>query len=89
VQRRVTLRRKEIKLTPKEYDLLHYLVTHPDRIVTHRQLLTDVWDEVYSEDKALLRVHVANLRQKIEPVPARPKYILNEPGVGYRFQTSS
>ncbi len=88
VERRITVRGEEIKLTPKEYDLLQYLVTHSDRIITHRQLLSAVWGEEFNEDKPLLRVHVANLRQKIEPSPARPKYILNEPGVGYRFRSS-
>lgn len=87
VQRRVTVHGEEVKLTPKEYDILHYLVTHADRIVTHQQLLTAVWGAEYSDDKPLLRVHIANLRQKIEPLPARPTYILNEPGVGYRFRT--
>lgn len=85
--RRVTVRGEEIKLTPKEYDLLHELVTHADRIITHRQLLSAVWGEEFNDDKPLLRVHVANLRHKIESMPARPTYILNEPGVGYRFRS--
>lgn len=87
VQRRVTVKGEEVKLTPKEYDLLNYFVTHVDRIATHRQLLSAVWGEEFCDDKPLLRVHIANLRQKIEPLPARPTYILNEPGVGYRFRT--
>lgn len=89
VQRRVTVQGEEVKLTPKEYDLLNYFVTHVDRIATHRQLLSAVWGEEFCDDKPLLRVHIANLRQKIEPLPARPTYILNEPGVGYRFRSAS
>lgn len=86
-QRQVLVRGSEVKLTPREFDLLYYLVNHADCIATHTQLLSSVWGEEYRDDKPLLRVHVANLRQKIEPSPARPTYILNEPGVGYRFCT--
>jgi two-component system KDP operon response regulator KdpE len=84
-QRRVTRSGEEIRLTPKEFELLQYMVIHADRILTHRQLLNTVWGPDFAEEKPLLRVHLANLRQKIEPVPARPTYIINEPGVGYRF----
>ena len=87
-QRTAVAAGREVRLTPKEFDLLYYLVNHPDSIATHGQLLTSVWGEEFRDDKPLLRVHIANLRQKIEPNPARPTYILNEPGVGYRFCTS-
>jgi two-component system KDP operon response regulator KdpE len=87
-QRQVVVRGHEVKLTPKEFDLLYYLVNHADCIATHGQLLSAVWGEEFRDDKPLLRVHIANLRQKIEPYSARPTYILNEPGVGYRFCTS-
>jgi two-component system KDP operon response regulator KdpE len=78
---------QEVKLTPKEFDILKYLMSHSDCIVTHTQLLTTVWGDAFRDDRPLLRVHIANLRQKIEPQPARPTYILNEPGVGYRFSS--
>lgn len=84
-QRRVTRDGDEIKLTPKEYEILQYMVVHADRLLTHRQLLTAVWGPEFADEKPLLRVHLANLRQKIERVPSRPTYILNEPGVGYRL----
>ncbi|MHB2016085.1 MAG: response regulator, partial [Candidatus Xenobia bacterium] len=87
LHRRVTRVGQEVHLTPIEYDLFRQLVTNADRILTHRQLLTSVWGVDYAQEKPLLRVHIANLRQKIEPVPARPIYIISEPGVGYRFQT--
>ncbi len=77
---------KEVHLTPIEYDLLRYLMLNPNRVLTHRQLLSRVWGPEYSEDVATLRVHLANLRNKIEPNPARPQYIHTEPRVGYRFR---
>lgn len=86
--RQVVAAGREVRLTPKEFDLLYYLVNHPDSIATHGQLLSSVWGDEFRDDKPLLRVHIANLRQKIEPNPARPTYILNEPGVGYRFCTT-
>ena len=88
-QRLVVVCGREVKLTPKEFDLLYYLVNHADFIATHGQVLTAVWGEQFRDDKPLLRVHIANLRQKIEPNAARPTYILNEPGVGYRFCTTN
>jgi len=82
----VSVRGQEVKLTPKEFDLLYYLVSHADCIATHAQLLMAVWGKDLVDDRPLLRVHIANLRQKIEPQPSRPTYVLNEPGVGYRFR---
>jgi two-component system, OmpR family, KDP operon response regulator KdpE len=86
-RRRVTLAGNEVHLTPIEYDLLHYMALHPDRVLTHRQLLTKVWGPAYAEDTHTLRVHIANLRHKIEPDPARPRLLHTEPRIGYRFRT--
>jgi two-component system KDP operon response regulator KdpE len=86
--RRVVQKHDEtIKLTPIEYDVLSFLSRNPDRVVTHRQLLTNVWGAVYAEDTQLLRVHVGHLRRKIEDDPARPALIVTEPGVGYRLRS--
>jgi len=79
---------QEIKLTPHEYGILRYLTQNADRVVTHRQLLAAVWGPEDVEETQYLRVHVGHLRQKIEDVPARPRFIVTEPGVGYRFRTS-
>jgi len=75
----------EVQLTPTEYELLKTLVTYAGKVVTHRQLLRQVWGNAYEEDAHLLRVHMSNLRSKIESEPVRPRYILTEPGVGYRL----
>jgi two-component system KDP operon response regulator KdpE len=86
-RRRVTLADDEVHLTPIEYELLRYMALHPDRVLTHRQLLTKVWGAAYAEDTHTLRVHIANLRHKIEPDPARPRLLHTEPRIGYRFRT--
>ncbi len=87
--RRLAFRsRQELKLTPLEYDILRFLTRNADRVVTHRAILNDVWGIEYSEDIQLLRVHIGHLRQKIEENPARPRLIVTEPGVGYRFKTT-
>jgi two-component system KDP operon response regulator KdpE len=78
---------QEVKLTPIEYDVLRYLVQNPDRVVTHRHLLSSVWGGEYADDTQLLRVHVGHLRRKIEDDSTRPRMIVTEPGVGYRFKT--
>jgi two-component system KDP operon response regulator KdpE len=83
--RLVTANEKEIQLTPTEYDLLRVLVTHAGKVLTHRQLLRQIWGEGY-DDMHILRVNISNLRAKIEPDPARPTYIHTEPGVGYRLK---
>lgn len=75
---------REIHLTPTEFDLLRVLVRNRGRLMTHRQLLTAVWGAGYSDDTQVLRVHVANLRRKIEP-PGDPRYVKTDPRVGYRF----
>jgi two-component system, OmpR family, KDP operon response regulator KdpE len=84
-RRIVTVEGHEIKLTPKQYDLLRVLVAHSGKVLTHQQLLRQVWGPGYSEESQYLRVYVGQLRQKIEPDPTRPTYILTESGVGYRL----
>jgi two-component system KDP operon response regulator KdpE len=87
--RRIVLKDNiEVKLTPLEYAILRYLTQNADRVVTHRQLLAHVWGAEYTEETQLLRVHVGHLRQKIEDSPARPRLVITEPGIGYRFRTS-
>lgn len=75
----------EVQLTPTEYDLLRVLVLHAGKVLTHRQLLKEVRGAGYEEDSHLLRVHMSNLRRRIEPDPNRPEYIITEAGVGYRL----
>ena len=84
-RRLVTMNEKEIQLTPTEYDLLKVLVTHAGKVITHHQLLRQVWGEGY-DDMHILRVNISNLRGKLEPDPSRPTYIHTEPGVGYRLK---
>jgi two-component system KDP operon response regulator KdpE len=83
-----TVRRdgQEVHLTPIEFDLLRVLAQHPGRLVTQRQLLQEVWGPQYVEESHYLRVHVAHIRAKIEPDPSRPRYLITEPGVGYRLR---
>ena len=85
-RRRVTLAGAEIHLTPIEYELLKFMAQHPNRVLTHRHLLTKIWGADYADDTHTLRVHVANLRNKIEPNPARPRFLQTEPRIGYRFR---
>lgn len=87
-KREVTVSGTEVHLTPKEFELLAYLIEHHDRVVTHRTLLSKVWGGDYTEQTEYLRVFIGNLRKKIEPVPSKPRYILTEPWVGYRFTPS-
>jgi two-component system KDP operon response regulator KdpE len=86
-RRRVTLANQEIALTPTEYDILRILAQNIGKVLTHRQLLKQVWGQTYGEDMHLLRVNISNLRRKIEPDPTRPTYILTEAGVGYRLRS--
>jgi two-component system KDP operon response regulator KdpE len=83
-----TVRRdgQEVHLTPIEFDLLRVLAQHPGRLVTQRQLLQEVWGPQYVEESHYLRVHVAHIRAKIEPDPAQPRYLITEPGIGYRLR---
>jgi two-component system KDP operon response regulator KdpE len=83
--RRVAVKGSEVHLTPKEYDLMVYLVSHPGKVLTHRTLLTSIWGGDSSEQTEYLRVFVGQLRKKVEPEPATPRYILTEPWIGYRF----
>ncbi len=76
---------EEVHLTPTEYELLRTLARNRGRLLTHRALLTEVWGHAYEDDTQTLRVHIANLRRKIEPDPSAPRYIRTDPGVGYRF----
>lgn len=85
-KRLVSIDEIEVHLTPKEYDLLKYMILQPNRVLTHRQLLTKVWGPEYSEDHHTLRVHIANLRNKIESHPERPRLIHTEMRIGYRFR---
>jgi two-component system KDP operon response regulator KdpE len=85
--RRVTLKGNAIRLTPKEFDLLKFLVDHPNKPIPHRKLLQTVWGPDYGDEVEYLRVFINQLRKKIEPVPSKPKYLLTEPWVGYRFAT--
>jgi two-component system KDP operon response regulator KdpE len=86
-RRIVKIRGEEVQLTPTEYALLRVLVTHAGKVLTHHQLLRDVWGPGYERESHLLRVNISNLRGKIESEPAHPQYILTEPGVGYRLRS--
>ncbi|HEY1015493.1 MAG TPA: response regulator transcription factor [Herpetosiphonaceae bacterium] len=88
-RRRVARGGEEIHLTPREYDLLTELAAHPGRVLTHAWLLSRVWGEGYEGDVQNLHVFISQLRRKIEPQPARPRFILTEPGVGYRFNETN
>jgi two-component system KDP operon response regulator KdpE len=84
--RHVTVGGQRARLTPKELDLLRYLVTHPNKAIAHRELLQAVWGPDYGDEVEYLRVFVNQLRKKIEPQPAKPRYLLTEAWVGYRFR---
>ena len=77
---------EEVHLTPIEFDLLSQLAEHPGRLVTHRQLLQEVWGPGYEDETHYLRVHFAHIRAKLEPDPANPRYVITEPGIGYRLR---
>jgi two-component system KDP operon response regulator KdpE len=84
--RRVTARDREIRLTPTEWHLLEILVRDPGKLITQQELLRQVWGPAYGTETNYLRVHLANLRRKLEPDPSRPTYLITEPGIGYRFE---
>ena len=84
-RRLVTVEGREITLTATEYELLKALATHPGRVITHRQLLRQVWGSQSDEKTHYLRVYMSHLRRKLEPDPARPRYLVTEAGVGYRL----
>jgi two-component system KDP operon response regulator KdpE len=83
--RRVRRGDEHIHVTPIEFDLLRVLAQNRGRLVTHRQLLQEVWGPAYAEETHYLRVHVAHIRSKLEVDPSRPRYVITEPGVGYRL----
>jgi two-component system KDP operon response regulator KdpE len=85
--RRVAREGRDIHLTPIEFDLVRVLARYHGRLVTHRQLLREVWGPEYGEETHYLRVHVAHIRAKLEVDAARPEYLITEPGVGYRLRT--
>jgi two-component system KDP operon response regulator KdpE len=88
--RRVTARddghTNDVRLTPTEWHLLEVLLRHPGKLLTHRQLLTEVWGPGYDSAGGNLRLYMAQLRRKLEPDPARPRHLLTDPGMGYRYQ---
>ena len=86
LDRRVVRAGEEVHLTPIEFDLIRVLAQHRGRLVTHRQLLNEVWGPEYGQETHYLRVHVAHIRAKLELDPSRPHYLITEPGVGYRLR---
>lgn len=84
--RRVEVRKQEVYLTPKEFELLVYLARHPGKVATHRALLMAVWGPNSTQQPEYLRVFVAHLRKKLEPDESVPRYIVTDPWVGYRFE---
>jgi two-component system, OmpR family, KDP operon response regulator KdpE len=87
--RHVSLKGQPVKLTPTEYSLLEQLLIRPDTVLTHRELLSTVWGAEYRDETEYLRVYMGRLRRKLEDDPAKPKYLLTESGVGYRFAPQS
>ncbi|MBP1136434.1 two-component system KDP operon response regulator KdpE [Arthrobacter sp. PvP023] len=77
---------KDVRLTPTEWNILELLVRNPDKLITQRQMLTEVWGPAYATDSNYLRVYMAQLRRKLEPEPGTPRHFLTEAGIGYRFQ---
>jgi two-component system KDP operon response regulator KdpE len=82
----VTLRGEPVRLTPTEWHLLEVLLRHPGKLLSQRQLLSEVWGPGYETAQGNLRLYMAQLRRKLEPDPSRPRHLLNEPGMGYRFE---
>jgi two-component system KDP operon response regulator KdpE len=85
-RRLVTVDDQQVSLTPTEYEILRLLLHNAGKVLTHRQLLRQVWGTAYESEMHILRVNISNLRRKIEPDPSRPHYLLTEPGVGYRIR---
>ncbi len=79
----------EVRLTPTEWHLVEVLVRNQGKLVSQRQLLQEVWGPEYHDETAYLRVHMANVRRKLEPEPSRPRYFFTEPGMGYRFESTA
>jgi two-component system KDP operon response regulator KdpE len=87
-RRLVVMNGEEVKLTPTEYELLRMLVTHAGKVLTHDQILKQIWGAAHIDQYNILRVNIRNLRHKIEKDASRPRYIVTEPGVGYRLKTN-
>ncbi len=87
-RRQVTVEGREVHLTPTEYEVLKYLAMHAGQVVTHRTLLRAVWGPAYEDEAHYLRVFIGQLRRKIEPEPGRPRFLLTEPGIGYRLRAA-
>jgi len=87
--RRIQLRGSDLQLTPKEHDLLLFLLAHPSRVLTHDKILTAVWGKNSAQQTEYLRVFVGQLRKKIEPDPRNPAYLKTEPWIGYRFDPTT
>ena len=85
-RRVVSIKENQISLTPTEYEILRLLLQNAGKVITHRQLLKQVWGTAYESEMHMLRVNISNLRRKIEKDPSRPHYLLTEPGVGYRIR---
>jgi two-component system KDP operon response regulator KdpE len=83
--RTVATQQGQTRLTPTEWHLLEILIRNPGKLITHKQLLREFWGPRYETETTYLRVHIANLRRKLEPDPARPRYLATEPNLGYRF----
>ena len=83
----VTVAGQEVRLTPTEYELLRLFILHADKTVTHRQLLTQIWGPEATTETQYLHVFIRQLRRKLEPDPSRPRHLVTEPGVGYRFRS--
>jgi two-component system, OmpR family, KDP operon response regulator KdpE len=84
--KRLTTEDGEVRLTPTEWHLLEILVRNPDKLVSQRHLLQEVWGPAYETETNYLRVYIAQLRRKLEPDPSRPRHLITEPGMGYRFE---
>jgi len=88
-RRMVTVSGEDVSLTPTEYDILRLLMQNAGKVLTHHQLLRQVWGTAYENEMHILRVNISNLRRKIEPDPTRPHYLITEPGVGYRLRAEA
>ena len=86
VRHEVHLSGEKVLFTPKEYELLRYFLVHRGKMLTHREILKEVWGAAHTEDMQYLRVYVRQLREKIEPSIAEPRYVITEPGIGYRME---
>ncbi|WP_286830456.1 MULTISPECIES: response regulator transcription factor [Kordiimonas] len=86
VKHEVLVDGNRVEFTPKEYDLLRYFLVHRGKMLTHRQILHEVWGAAHGDDTQYLRVYISQVREKVEPTPSSPDYIVTEPGIGYRME---